>query len=227
MNYIRLRNSQNLSFPKIISGRIGDVTQPRREWRQWRQIVGRLDATAHLSVMSGACVLDCNTLHRRKEFAADALVDAMWSRPRRVQIRSWPSVECQRYCLDTIAGRRRLIRARPPILPPASPSTLLQSKNIFAAVETDNRQKVGNGGEPAHLPLLSYWNFWRSLGETAGNFRNADKSERSRITCALSDTTSVYHLQFKDRGSRRFSLSEQCPLLGDKADIAGIHRNVC
>jgi hypothetical protein len=34
-----------LSFPKIISGRIGDAAQPRSKWRQWRQIVGRLDAT--------------------------------------------------------------------------------------------------------------------------------------------------------------------------------------
>jgi hypothetical protein len=34
---------------------------------------------------------------------------------------------------------------------------------------------------------------WRSLGETAGNFRNADKSERNRITCWLSDTTGGYH----------------------------------
>jgi hypothetical protein len=32
-----------LSFPKIISGRIGDAAEPRSEWRQWRQIVGRLE----------------------------------------------------------------------------------------------------------------------------------------------------------------------------------------
>jgi hypothetical protein len=36
---------------------------------------------------------------------------------------------------------------------------------------------------------------WRSLGETASNFRNADKSEGNRITCALTDTTCVYHRQ--------------------------------
>jgi hypothetical protein len=36
---------------------------------------------------------------------------------------------------------------------------------------------------------------WRSLGETAGNFRNADKIERNRITCRLSDTIGVYHRQ--------------------------------
>jgi hypothetical protein len=40
---------------------------------------------------------------------------------------------------------------------------------------------------------MSYETPWRSLGETAGNFRNADKSEGNRITCALSDTTCVYH----------------------------------
>jgi hypothetical protein len=33
-----------LSFPKIISGCIGDAAQPGSEWRQWRQIVGLLDA---------------------------------------------------------------------------------------------------------------------------------------------------------------------------------------
>ena len=33
-----------VSFPKIISGCIGDAAQPRSEWRQWRQIVGLLDA---------------------------------------------------------------------------------------------------------------------------------------------------------------------------------------
>ena len=42
---------------------------------------------------------------------------------------------------------------------------------------------------------MSYKTPWRSLGETAGNFRHADKSEGSRITCALSDTTGVYHRQ--------------------------------
>ena len=36
---------------------------------------------------------------------------------------------------------------------------------------------------------------WRSLGETADDFRNADKSEGSRITCSLSDTTGGYHRQ--------------------------------
>src|ERR1017187_2300952 len=61
-----------LSLPKIISGRIGDAVQPSSEWRQWRQIVGRLDARGHLSVMPSACALDCNTSHRRKEFAAGA-----------------------------------------------------------------------------------------------------------------------------------------------------------
>jgi len=39
-----------LSFPKIISGRIGGAVQPGSEWRQWHRIVGLLDARAHLSV---------------------------------------------------------------------------------------------------------------------------------------------------------------------------------
>jgi len=42
---------------------------------------------------------------------------------------------------------------------------------------------------------MSYETPWRSLGETAGNFRNADKSEGNRITCWLSDTTGGYHRQ--------------------------------
>jgi len=43
------RASHYLSFPKIISGRIGGAVQPGWEWWQWRQIVGPLDAKAHLS----------------------------------------------------------------------------------------------------------------------------------------------------------------------------------
>jgi acyl dehydratase len=43
-----------LSFPKIISGHIGDAIQPGLEWRQWRQIVGLLDVRARLSVMPSA-----------------------------------------------------------------------------------------------------------------------------------------------------------------------------
>jgi hypothetical protein len=42
-------NEFSLSFPKIISGRIGGAVQPGSEWRQWRQIVGLLDARAVLS----------------------------------------------------------------------------------------------------------------------------------------------------------------------------------
>jgi hypothetical protein len=42
---------------------------------------------------------------------------------------------------------------------------------------------------------MSYETPWRSLGETAVNFRNADKSEGNRITCSLIDTTGVYHRQ--------------------------------
>src|SRR5664280_2484717 len=67
-----MRRATWLSFPKIISGRIGDAAQPRSEWRQWRQIVGLLDARAHLFVMPSACALDCNTPHKRQELAAGA-----------------------------------------------------------------------------------------------------------------------------------------------------------
>ncbi len=61
-----------VSFPKIISGYIGDAAQPRLEWLRWRQTVGQLDATAHLYVMPSAYVLDCNTPHRRKVSGVDA-----------------------------------------------------------------------------------------------------------------------------------------------------------
>jgi hypothetical protein len=49
---------------------------------------------------------------------------------------------------------------------------------------------------------MSYESPWRSLGETAGNFRNADKSEGNRITCLLSDTTREYHPAIASLGSR-------------------------
>jgi hypothetical protein len=61
-----------LSFPKITSGRIDGAIRPRSEWLQWRQTVGRLDLTAHLSVMPSAYALDCNTLRRRKESGVGA-----------------------------------------------------------------------------------------------------------------------------------------------------------
>ncbi len=64
--------AEDLSFPKIISGRIGGGVQPGWGWRRWRQSVELLDVTAHLSVMPSACALDCNTPHKRKEFAAGA-----------------------------------------------------------------------------------------------------------------------------------------------------------
>ena len=41
----------DLSFPKITSGRIDDAARPKPEWLLWRQTVGLLDATAHLSAM--------------------------------------------------------------------------------------------------------------------------------------------------------------------------------
>ena len=64
--------AKTLSFPKIISGRIGDAALPRSEWRQWCQTVGLHAATARLSVMPSACALDCNRPHKRKEFSAGA-----------------------------------------------------------------------------------------------------------------------------------------------------------
>ena len=62
----------DLSFPKITSGRIDDAARPKPEWLLWRQTVGLLDATAHLSVMPSACALDCNTPHTKQELAAGA-----------------------------------------------------------------------------------------------------------------------------------------------------------
>ena len=68
-------------------------------------------------------------------------------------------------------------------------------QECFGAAISDNRQKVGNGRSVAVRLYLSCCSHWRSLGETADGFRNADKSERNRITCSLSDTTGVYHRQ--------------------------------
>jgi hypothetical protein len=45
---------------------------PNMGMATWRQIVGRLDARAHLSVMPSASALDCNTPHRHKEFRPTA-----------------------------------------------------------------------------------------------------------------------------------------------------------
>src|SRR5450830_1079010 len=61
-----------LSFPKIISERIGDSAQPRSEWRQWCQTVGLLGARTHLSLMPSAYALDCNTPHTKQELVAGA-----------------------------------------------------------------------------------------------------------------------------------------------------------
>src|SRR5215207_5887238 len=72
--YLKDRNysvRELLSFPKIISGRSDDVIRPILGCRQWLQIAGRRDVKAHLSLMPGACALDCNRPHRRKEYAAD------------------------------------------------------------------------------------------------------------------------------------------------------------
>jgi hypothetical protein len=54
---------------------------------------------------------------------------------------------------------------------------------------------------------MSYETPWRSLGETAGGFRNADKIERNRITCRLGDTTGAYHRQGVGRS---FRAAEEC-----------------
>src|SRR5262249_40967429 len=68
-------------------------------------------------------------------------------------------------------------------------------QKCFYVAIADNRQKVGNGRSAAVRLYLSCCSYWRSLGETADDFRNADKSERNRITCWLSDTTGGYHQQ--------------------------------
>src|SRR5262249_47626253 len=56
--------------PKIIPGRIDDAVQPISEWQQWCQISEPIAARAHLYVETGACAVDGNTPHRRKELAA-------------------------------------------------------------------------------------------------------------------------------------------------------------
>jgi putative transposase len=60
---------ENYYLPGDLEAEIGAFES---EWRQWRQIVGLLDARAHLSVMPSACAHDCNTRHKRKELAAGA-----------------------------------------------------------------------------------------------------------------------------------------------------------
>jgi hypothetical protein len=76
------------------------------------------------------------------------------------------------------------------------PRTAIHKKLPVAI--TDNRQKVGNRLSTAARPNLTYCFYWHPLGEAAGDFRNADKSERNRITCRLSDTTGGYHRQSSD-----------------------------
>ena len=61
-------------------GHIDDVARPGSEWLRWRQTIGRLDVTAHLSVMPSAYGLNCNTLHRRKESGVGACV---YRKPKR------------------------------------------------------------------------------------------------------------------------------------------------
>src|SRR5262249_62067316 len=75
------------------------------------------------------------------------------------------------------------------------PYTDSNPQKCFCVATADNRQKVGNGRSAAVRLYLSCCSYWRSLGDSAVNFRNADKSEGNRITCSLSDTTCVYHRQ--------------------------------
>src|SRR5262249_19922353 len=62
-----------LSFPKIISGRNGDASRTRLGWRQWRRTAGLPDPAACLCPMPSAYGPDCNTPHKKKEFAAGAI----------------------------------------------------------------------------------------------------------------------------------------------------------
>src|SRR5262249_29558465 len=61
-----------LSLPKIRSARSDGAVPPRWEWRQWYRIVGSLDLAVHPCARISASAIDCNTLHRRKEFALGA-----------------------------------------------------------------------------------------------------------------------------------------------------------
>jgi hypothetical protein len=80
--------SKLLSLPKIISGRICDAAQPRSELRQWRQIVGLLDARAHLFVMPDGYALDCNMPHSRNESPQVRLAEDGLSLPKIISERN-------------------------------------------------------------------------------------------------------------------------------------------
>src|SRR6516165_9904042 len=57
------------SFPKIRSGRIGDVAQPVRELRRRYQSVESAVRAGNLYSKLDGCAYDCSTRHRPKEFA--------------------------------------------------------------------------------------------------------------------------------------------------------------
>src|SRR5262245_8512104 len=64
---------ETLSFPKIISGRNGGASRTRLGWRQWRRTAGLPDPAACLCPRPSAYGPDCNTPHKKKEFAAGAI----------------------------------------------------------------------------------------------------------------------------------------------------------
>src|SRR5262245_11417170 len=64
---------RRMSFPKIISGRNGGASRTRLGWRQWRRTAGLPDPAACLCPRPSAYGPDCNTPHKKKEFAAGAI----------------------------------------------------------------------------------------------------------------------------------------------------------
>src|SRR5262249_551938 len=68
-----LPHVRDLSFPKIISGRNGGASRTRLGWRQWRRTAGLPDPAACLCPRPSAYGPDCNTPHKKKEFAAGAI----------------------------------------------------------------------------------------------------------------------------------------------------------
>jgi hypothetical protein len=72
-------------------------------------------------------------------------------------------------------------------------------------VDLAQRQSAACGAGPEKAGSAGRRRYpWRSLRETAVDFRNADNSERSHITCVSNDTTGLYHRQFigADAGRR-------------------------
>ncbi len=60
-----------VSFPTIISGRIGDAVQPGRECWQHPRPAERLALTANSSAQPGECATDCSSPRKRKGHAED------------------------------------------------------------------------------------------------------------------------------------------------------------